>query len=174
MFTTYSNSSIEQLDSLYKEINTVTDHLYKHHAERLKCTKGCSACCLDNLEVFGIEAAYIEHHAKDAIQQMVPKETGRCAFLGKEEECRIYAFRPLVCRTHGLPLRWIAEENKETVEYRDICELNEEGKPLEELENQECLSIMDFEERLAWIQFEADKGTGDRIQLRNLLPIKQS
>ena len=33
---------------------------------------------------------------------------GACAFLDGEGGCRVYPDRPYVCRTQGLPLRWIA------------------------------------------------------------------
>jgi len=51
-----------------------------------------------------------------------------CPALGPRGECRIYAFRPLACRTFGLPLR-------EGPSYRgEECELNFTGAPQEEKE----------------------------------------
>lgn len=38
----------------------------------------------------------------------------RCAFLGREGECTVYAARPVICRTHGLPLAYRLYEYDET------------------------------------------------------------
>lgn len=35
-----------------------------------------------------------------------PEPLRRCAFLGREGQCTVYAHRPLICRTHGLPLSY--------------------------------------------------------------------
>ncbi len=44
-----------------------------------------------------------------------------CPFL-KDHECTIYEHRPLICRTHGLPLLYV---NSETEEWElSACELN--------------------------------------------------
>ena len=40
-------------------------------------------------------------------------QTGCCALL-KEDACTFYAQRPLICRTHGLPLLYLAEEYDES------------------------------------------------------------
>ena len=93
-----------------------------------------------------------------------------CAFLDAEGACRIYADRPYVCRTQGLPLRWIEEDFDETIEYRDICPLNAAGEPVEDLEAADCWTIGPFEEELSMIQ----AGTGDsaRVPLRDLFTKK--
>lgn len=131
---------------------------------RLRCASGCADCCTDGLTVFAIEAAEIErHHA--AVLAEEPHPPGACAFLDGERRCRIYEHRPYVCRTQGLPLRWIEEdeETDEVYEARDICPLNAEGPALEELPAEACWSIGPFEERLARAQND-----GARVALRSL------
>lgn len=57
----------------------------------------------------------------------------RCAFLGRNGECTVYAGRPIICRTHGLPLAYrVYEYDREgrpvrtrAPEYMDLwCDLN--------------------------------------------------
>ena len=92
-----------------------------------------------------------------------------CAFLDNEGACRIYEDRPYVCRTQGLPLRWIDEiSDFEFVELRDICPLNDEGTPIEELDESECWTIGPIEERLAKLQLMFGEGVMTRISLRSL------
>ncbi|MBI3798314.1 MAG: YkgJ family cysteine cluster protein, partial [Deltaproteobacteria bacterium] len=98
-----------------------------------------------------------------------PHTEGACAFLNEEGACRIYAHRPYVCRTQGLPLRWIEEREDGSVsEMRDICPLNERGEPLENLAEEACWSIGPFEGRLARLQAAAGNGEMQRIALRDL------
>ena len=92
-----------------------------------------------------------------AVQLTMNGGLGNDIFLGSEGECRIYAIRPYVCRTQGLPLRWIEDD----IDYRDICELND--VPVETLEPEACWTIGEFEERLARMQ-----GDGKRVALRDL------
>lgn len=124
---------------------------------------------MDGLTVFTIEAQEIVEHHADVFSQE-PHPPGACAFLDGEKRCRIYEHRPYVCRTQGLPLRWIEEdeETDEVFEARDICPLNLEGPPIEELPAEDCWSIGPFEERLA-----SQQKNGERIALRSLFDAKK-
>lgn len=131
---------------------------------RLQCRSGCSDCCVDGLTVFTIEADVIRRHHPELLEHEEPHPPGACAFLDSEGRCRIYAERPYVCRTQGLPLRWIEQEDDEVFEARDICPKNTDGGPsLEELAADECWSLGPFEARLAEKQ-----GDGKRVALRSL------
>jgi len=57
----------------------------------------------------------------------------RCAFLGRAGECTVYEARPIICRTHGLPLAYRVYEydaqgrelRRDDPEYLDLwCDLN--------------------------------------------------
>jgi len=73
-----------------------------------------------------------------------------------------------VCRTQGLPLRWLDDESGEIVEYRDICPLNAHGRPIETLDASDCWTIGPVEERLVHIQLGAGARQAERIGLREL------
>lgn len=114
--------------------------------------------------MFAIEAEEIALHHADVLAEE-PGPPGGCAFLDAEKRCRVYEHRPYVCRTQGLPLRWLEEDEAtdEVFEARDICPLNAEGTPLEELPPEACWSIGPFEEKLA-----AAQNDGERVALRSL------
>jgi Fe-S-cluster containining protein len=147
------------IDALHSEVDRRAAALAAQHAARMACARGCSGCCVDDLTVFEVEAERIRRGAPGLLATGTPHAPGRCAFLGSEGECRIYALRPYVCRTQGLPLRWL--DDAEMVEYRDICELNDVA--VETLEPEACWTLGEVEERLARMQ-----GDGRRVALREL------
>lgn len=159
----------EKLEEFYEEVDTRAESLSELHSARLNCRKGCSSCCVDEITVFRVEADHIRERHAHLLESGVPHPPGACAFLDDEGACRIYEDRPYVCRTQGLPLRWFDELEGQTVEFRDICPLNEEGpQPVEELEPDDCWTIGEFESRLAAIEVSAHGGTSGRIPLRSL------
>jgi Fe-S-cluster containining protein len=161
----------EKLEKFYDEVNHLTFVLNERHKHRLKCKSGCFSCCVDDITVFEVEAENIKQHYQHLLEKEIPHSKGYCAFLNDKGECRIYEHRPYVCRTQGLPLRWIEEINEEELyEMRDICPLNEEGEPIVNLKAEDCWTIGPFEEKLAEIQKEfSDKPIGkNRVKLREL------
>ncbi len=158
---------LQQLKAMYAEVDAQAGKLEIIHAERLKCGRGCSSCCIDGITVFEIEAEHIRTNHADFLKNQSPNTKAGCAFLGAEGACRIYENRPYVCRTQGLPLRWLEEIDNEIVEYRDICPLNEEGEPIENLAQEKCWTIGEFESKLAGIQVQLDENM-TRIALRDL------
>ena len=160
---------LEQLETLYEEVDRAARHLAERHGDRLQCRRGCSPCCIDELTVFEVEAVNIQRARGRLLGCGRPHPEGACAFLDSRGSCRIYALRPYVCRTQGLPLRWRAvEPNGEVTEYRDICPLNEAGTPLESLAGDDCWLIGPWEARLAALQHQLDGGRGSRVELRSL------
>ncbi|HYL82538.1 MAG TPA: YkgJ family cysteine cluster protein [Candidatus Acidoferrum sp.] len=154
---------------LYAEVNRQASPLHARHAKRLQCRKGCCGCCVDGLTVFEVEAESIRRHYPALLAEGAPHPEGACAFLDEAGACRIYEHRPYVCRTQGLPLRWIEERSDgNSVELRDICPLNENGPPIESIPEEDCWSIGPFEERLAGLQAIADGGRLRRMPLRSL------
>jgi hypothetical protein len=159
----------QRLRDLHDEVDARAGALARRHAGRLRCGRGCSACCLDDLTVFEVEAERIRRAHADLLVGGEPHPRGACAFLDAEGACRVYAERPYVCRTQGLPLRWLAEtESGERVEQRDICPLNEPGPPLAELPEDACWSLGEVEGRLAALQAAHDGGALRRVPLRSL------
>jgi Fe-S-cluster containining protein len=158
-----------RLRALHDEVDQESAALAARHRARLHCARGCSACCVDGLSVFEVEAERIRRRHPELLREGTPHPPGACAFLGDAGECRVYAERPYVCRTQGLPLRWIEEDERgERVERRDICPLNAEGEPLEALPERACWTLGPFEQRLRRIQEAGDGEAGRRVALRAL------
>lgn len=160
--------AVFELRKMYRDVGARAAELVQVHQDRLKCERGCSQCCVDGLSVFEIEARHIEHHFGSLLESGRAAEEGGCAFLDGAGGCRIYSCRPYVCRTQGLPLRWLAEKEDSLVEFRDICPLNDEGPPVESLSEEDCWTLGPFEEKLARLQSFLDGGEMRRIPLRTL------
>lgn len=154
------------LRRLHAAVDALAAPLVEEHAARLRCTRGCNACCVDGLTVFAFEAAGIAERHAELLAEGMPHPKGACAFLDAEGACRIYPSRPYVCRTQGLPLRWLEESAGDVVELRDICALNDEGPAITDLRAEQCFTLGPVEERLQVLSTEA--GADQRIALRTL------
>mgnify|MGYP003893663741 CR=1 FL=1 len=154
------------VDNLHDEIDALVAPLEELHAARLQCKRGCAGCCVDDITVFEVEAERIRRGHRSLLQEGAPHPTGACAFLDDEGACRIYDARPYVCRTQGLPLRWIDEEAAS--EYRDICELNEHTGPLiTDLLPNVCWTVGPTEAKLQVLQAIHGEPMA-RVRLRDL------
>jgi len=85
----------------------------------MQCAQGCASCCI--LEsVTPLEASVIERFLQEnPIPMSAPlqERPETCIFL-RDNACIIYAVRPIICRTHGLPLLY--PERGEI----EVCPLN--------------------------------------------------
>jgi len=80
-----------------------------------QCAAGCDACCHVRIGVFAVEAAPIRQalaglaRTDPALRTRVraqaddPAHQDRCALL-VDGRCAVYGERPLICRSHGLPI----------------------------------------------------------------------
>jgi hypothetical protein len=173
--STQRKAALVKLVELHDEVDHAATALAERHADRLQCGRGCSDCCTDELGVYEVEAERIRSRHAELLREGTPHPAGRCAFLDADHACRVYAERPYVCRTQGLPLRWFANPDPESahqsqdiVELRDICPLNLEGPALSELADDDCWLLGPFEARLESIAGQFDCDAPERIPLRTL------
>lgn len=165
-------SALESIRAFHEQVDRAVAEVTARLPLRLACGRGCCDCCLDDLTVFPVEAERIEAEAADLLAAAAPAPAGRCAFLDDEGACRIYASRPYVCRTQGLPLFWASGPGQWS---RDLCPLSEEplaaaGLTLADLDPQQCWPLGPFEARLAELQAR-HSGFADplpRVALRSL------
>jgi len=160
---------LAEVQAWHREVDTQAAEVAGRLGDRLRCARGCAACCRDDITVFTVEAALIRRHCGDLIVDAQAHPEGQCAFLSSAGACRIYSFRPYVCRTQGLPLRFFDHgPHGQPVEFRDICPLNEPGEPrLDLLPEESCWTIGPAEGRLAELQRAFD-GRLHRVALRDL------
>ena len=112
------------------------DELCRRTASRfdshITCRPGCDACCR-HLSIFAVEAAALGR-ALDALPEPDAASIRRAAELTGPEDpcpllhdglCLLYRARPIICRTHGLPLL-ISRDGESGV---DFCPENFRGIP---------------------------------------------
>ncbi len=161
--------ALAALRRLHDEVDRRVAALGPRHGSRLQCRRGCAACCVDDLTVSQIEAQRIRRAHRRLLEEGAPHGRGACAFLSEGGACRIYPDRPYVCRTQGLPLRWMEEDASGRIrEQRDVCELNLPGPPLASLEEEACWTLGPTELELDRIEREWRPGPQRRIRLRDL------
>jgi len=154
----------DAVERLLAAVDREARALAERLGDRLQCRRGCHDCCRDGLTVGPAEARILRARVGDALRGQAPHPPGACAFLAADGACRIYAARPYVCRTQGLPLRWF-DAGSPPSELRDICPLNEPGAPLVDLPAEDCWLLGPHEAELAALD-EADGGA--RVALRGL------
>jgi uncharacterized protein len=123
--------------------------------KNLACREGCSGCCRSHLALAPVEARYLaeglaELHeaARAAIlknaQALIETGAGGPCPLLVDDRCALYSRRPLICRTHGLPVT--ARELRERGRAFDVCPLNftEEAPAAEDLLNLDVLNALLF------------------------------
>ncbi|MGE4288197.1 MAG: YkgJ family cysteine cluster protein [Salinivirgaceae bacterium] len=139
---------IEDYYKLRNEIDAASEGLEKKHKNQMACKKGCSMCC-ESLRLFPLELAAIRQELGEYIQQL-PKKRFRlnpkaCRFL-VNDICTIYASRPIICRTQGLPLLY---ENKQGTGFEfSTCRLNFKEVTIQSFNNANALFMSPFNSRL--------------------------
>lgn len=162
-----------RLEALHRQVDGLADAVARSLAGHLVCGRGCSGCCQDGLTVFAVEAELIRARCGDLLREEPAGPAGGCAFLAADGACRVYPWRPYVCRTQGLPLRWFSGDPG-SEEGRDICPLNLETFPggradLVALPAESCWTMGPWEGRLASLQAEASGCfVSERVPLRSL------
>lgn len=111
---------IDDLDAEIARIGT-------RHGATLSCGPRCASCCL-GFSVLPLEAACLREAidalpaaSREHLDRNLAEGTDRCPLL-IDELCSIYAARPVICRTQGLPLAYVDEE-REAIEV-SACPLN--------------------------------------------------
>lgn len=119
-----SQKYIKEYRSLRNEIDSEAKILEKEHSHHMKCKAGCDLCCMDYgilpVEFFSIlDELKSDNFQKESLKE-TPKDKSSCVFL-QNHICAIYKSRPVICRTHGLPLLFTNEDGEWQL---SACELN--------------------------------------------------
>ena len=106
---------MDALESYFDLVAKVDDHSRRSAerlAGRLNCGPGCTDCCR-HISVFPVEAVglalALQDLPADRIEALrrragTAEPDGACPLLDPDGRCALYAARPLICRTQGLPL----------------------------------------------------------------------
>lgn len=171
-------SGVDQYRELRRETDTRTGALETLHCQHLTCKPGCHQCCV-NLTVFPVEF----HAILEDLCKLVPlpvlqgNPQASCAFL-KQGLCSIYACRPMICRTHGLPVAFLNMDGEAPEMNVSFCPLNFVDADEDELSfgpdnslDIDDLNMKLYEVNLQFLQEHPELGYGpsDRIDLRELI-----
>lgn len=102
--------AVSRIEELAHKVDAFFARVAVRHGTDMQCATGCSDCCHVRLTVTAVEAAAIRAHVTTwpTEQRRNLAEAGptdRCAALDAAGRCKIYPARPLVCRSHGVPIR---------------------------------------------------------------------
>lgn len=101
---------MSRLGELTRKVDAFFERVTARHGTDMQCATGCSDCCHVRLTVTGVEAgairALVTGWPDDRRRDLAATgPTDRCAALDPAGRCKIYEARPLVCRSHGVPIR---------------------------------------------------------------------
>jgi hypothetical protein len=129
MLDDFRKEDLENYQALVTKVDSLCATVQRDFAAQISCRAGCSGCCRE-LTLFPVEAAALlaalsalPRDAAAKITLSAPTgRSGSCPLLA-DGLCLVYANRPIICRTHGLPLLLIgAGENRV-----DFCPENFQG-----------------------------------------------
>lgn len=112
------------------------------YGDYITCKKGCSQCCALST-VNALEAAVISRfiRANNTLFSTAPPD--RCPLLSNDL-CPVYPVRPVICRSHGLPVI----SSRLTNNKIDYCPKNFTDFPPENLKNEHIINIDQLTENL--------------------------
>lgn len=169
-----------QLSTLFDRYQTLCqycDDMFQRTAQvyrtQIRCAKGCDDCCLLETVVpleASVIAAYLSSQPEILELLCLPNQlnSSQCVFL-KNRTCLIYPVRPIICRTHGLPIKYPESEGI------DVCPLNFHDENLTVIDPQfvldaEVITTNLLRLNLAFCLLTTGADTaGERISLQSLL-----
>lgn len=115
---------------LVARIDALCHGIVEALGEQITCSAGCSDCCTA-ITLFPVEAAALaaalevlpEREAEEIRRYVAEHAEGeRCPLL-RQHRCLLYTARPIICRTHGLPIIYGTGQERRI----DYCPLNLTG-----------------------------------------------
>lgn len=168
---------LDKYVDLVTEIDVKIEALNKTHKQHMQCKAGCAKCCLD-FDVFPIEFYAIKSKMEsDNFQIPVKKPTEEfdeepesCLFL-KDDMCQIYQYRPIICRSHGLPLLSM----NETGEFWELshCDLNFETMEPDFFHDENSLVMDKFNSILFQTNISFIKENKLDFDVMELIPLRE-
>ena len=167
----------KNLEELHGKVDAFFDRTRSAYPAAFECGKGCSACCQQTLTLSPVEVARLFEglntldeealsRMRLRVEEAPESEKAPCPIL-EEDKCVLYAFRPIICRSHGAPILAQEEERR----WKDVCFLNFTGSTsLEDVEVEHVLDLERVNQLLALVNQLAlgDEGAR-RFNLRRAL-----
>jgi uncharacterized protein len=104
-------SGLENYRALLARVDEICHMTSERFGAEIVCRAGCDACCR-HLSIFAVEAAALNRALHQAPGDLSARIRQRAAAAAPEDPCPLlqdglcllYQARPIICRTHGLPL----------------------------------------------------------------------
>jgi Fe-S-cluster containining protein len=121
---------LDNYKQLTARVNALCNRIAETLGEQITCSAGCSSCCTA-ITIFPVEAAAMREalenlpaiQAEEIRRQISEHATDeRCPLL-LHHHCMLYDARPIICRTHGLPIVYTSDDQRNS----DCCPLNLTG-----------------------------------------------
>ncbi len=121
------SSLLDNYRQLLSRIDALCNAIQASLGDQITCSEGCSSCCTA-ITLFPVEAAALrealdqlpQQEAEAIRRQITSQASGeRCPLLS-HHRCLLYRARPIICRTHGLPIIYTEDGQRRS----DCCPLN--------------------------------------------------
>ena len=161
--------SVEQYDELTRKVDEFHTRVRARYPSALVCASGCSRCCQQHLTLLPFEfqrltvaAEMLGPEARRELRERLERCRSErdCVLLDALGRCSLYEARPIICRSHGLPIQL------GTPPVRDICPHNlPQRPPVDELASEFVLDVDRINMILVLLDRLPAGGDGQRIDL---------
>jgi uncharacterized protein len=116
--------------ALLARVDKLAAGIREEFGSQLACRAGCDGCCrhLSLLVVEGVALSAALHELPGGLAEHIRQRARNAAAddpcpLLEDGLCLLYAARPIICRSHGLPLLIVTDGTRRV----DFCPLNFQG-----------------------------------------------
>ncbi|MCS6899431.1 MAG: YkgJ family cysteine cluster protein, partial [Myxococcales bacterium] len=144
--------SVERLRQLASKVDAFFARVEARYGEAMECRSGCHDCCLPGLTCTGVEAKVLREALRrlpeterERLRARLASSPGdRCVLLDEAGRCIVYEARPMICRSHGIPVRI---RDRQGLPLLEACPRNFRTEslaalPASDILDQETLSAM--------------------------------
>ncbi len=170
-----------RLEELADTIDTDFAIIQARRGACMECKAGCSDCCRARLSITRVEehlfrrgvARLSVHEQRELRRRAQDSEREMCPALDDEGRCQLYEWRPLICRSFGVPLRHRSEVVLVNPPVIDVCDLNFVDMPLTALPAADVLEQTELDGELKAIDDayceRNDFPKGERVGIAQIL-----
>ncbi len=168
------------LDALFAKIAAFFGAAQAREGAAITCHAGCSDCCR-RFTITGLEAEVIREglatlpdaRRAELGARAADATTTVCPALDPDGRSAIYTHRPVICRTHGLPLRFTEERAGRSLPMLDACPKNFVGLDLGEVSPASVMDQTTLSTILGALDAadaaETGRARGERVAITELL-----
>ncbi|MCG3174249.1 MAG: hypothetical protein GMKNLPBB_02477 [Myxococcota bacterium] len=161
----------QQYQAFLRKLDGFFAQVMERHAGHMKCRKGCAACCAVSPSFLPVEMDNLRRAfagLPESLRQTIAAQAGAAAAGVRREcpmlvdnACSVYGQRPVICRTHGLPILFAAENGEKSLDH---CPLNFEG--VERIDGASILNLDQVNQILGLLNIQFDpEAAGERKNL---------